>query len=115
VKQVEENDTIRISDFDYRGMRRLIVSHSQNRANKDRYEREKAVGRIRQQLKTAKNPKELIKASGGKKYFKVVGQAQLEIDEAKIQKDTEWDGLHGVFTNINDIGPNVILAHYHGL
>lgn len=115
IKQANEKDILRISDFNYQEKRRLIVSHSQNRANKDRYEREKTVEKIRKQLKANKNPKNLIKATGGKKYVKVVGEAQLEIDEDKILREVVWDGLHGVFTNICDINPNDVLSHYHGL
>lgn len=108
-------DILRIGDFDYKGQRRLIVSHSMKRADKDRHDRDKALEKIRKQLKASKNPKDIIRASGGKKYIRVVGDAQLTIDEEKVQRSIEWDGLHGVFTNIYDIDAMEILSHYRGL
>lgn len=115
LEQKEDKDILRICDFNYKDKRRLIVSHSQKRANKDRGDRDKALENICKQLKKSKNPKDIIKATGGKKYIKITGDAQLTIDEEKIKRAIEWDGLHGVFTNIYDIDAMEILSHYHGL
>jgi transposase len=115
VKEKAHDDTLRLSDFKYNQHRRLITSHSLKRAEKDKHDREKAIERLKTRLGKSTNAKELISNYGYKKFIKVSNEATVELDIQKIESETQWDGLHGVFTNIKDLSAKEILVQYHGL
>ena len=52
-----------------------------------------------------------------KKFIAVDGEVRVRIDEEKLSKEALWDGLHGIFTNIEEKEMPVeeILTQYHGL
>jgi transposase len=116
-KKVKDGEVLRISSFAYTHKHRLIVSHSTKRAEKERRDREKSIEKLHQKLVKSKNPKSLISNYGYKKYLTVDGEVQVHINEEKLQRETLWDGLHGVMTNIkeNDMKADEILSQYHGL
>jgi len=111
-KQVKEG--YRIGEFTYKG-RKLLVSYCQNRAQKDAYDRRKAVERLRKKLEKKKNTKEYLSNYGYKKYLKVTGHGRIELNEEKIKSDNQWDGLHGVVTNARDITNTEIFKQYNNL
>ena len=45
----------------------------------------------------------------------VEGKTQLRIDQKKIAQASQWDGLHGVITNLPDMPQAEVLTHYRGL
>ena len=106
----DEEDTLKIAAFPYQKGRQLIVSYSGKRARKNAKDREKAIDKL---LKK-KEVKDLIGNSGYKKYIQVEGNAQVRIDQEKVERDKKWDGLRGVITNAK-LAPQDILSHYHGL
>jgi len=117
-EKIERNkEVLRIADYLYTKNRRLIVSHSSFRAEKNRKDREKAIEKLRQKLDKSKRPESLISNYGYKKYLTVEGNVQVKVNEEKLEKETLWDGLHGVFTNIKekDMSSKEILSQYHGL
>ncbi len=116
-KKEKEGEILRISTYSYTKSRRLIVSHSSKRAEKDRKDREKAIEKLRQKLEKSKKPESLISNYGYKKYLAVDGDVQVHIKEEKIERESLWDGLHGVFTNIKekDMKAEEVLSQYHGL
>lgn len=95
---------------------RLIVSYSNKRAKKDKFERDKRVAKLRQKLK---KQKELTKSELGslspKKYMKIAGKATVSIDEDAIKKDELWDGLKGYATNTRDLSCAEIIEKYQEL
>ena len=93
----------------------MTVTYSPKRAEKDRYEREKALEKLKAKLKKSKNPKELLSNFGYKKFIKMQGDADLEIDEQKIEKAEKWDGLKGIITNTKNLSPLQQITHYAGL
>ncbi len=109
-----DGDVLRLLELKYKGLR-LVVSHSSKRADKDRSDRTKAIERLTKKLKKSKNIKDLLSNFGYKKYIKLKGDHQIEIDKDKLEEDAQWDGLHGVFTNIGDLSAQEILEQYHGL
>jgi transposase len=113
----KDKETLRIATYAYTEQRRLIVSHSTKRAEKDRRDREGAIEKLRQKLEKSKKPESLISNYGYKKYLTVDGDVQVHVNEEKIEQSALWDGLHGVFTNIRskDMKAEEILAQYHGL
>ncbi len=116
-KKEKGGEILRIATYPYAKSRRLIVSHSSRRAEKDRKDREKAIEKLRQKLEKSKKPESLISNYGYKKYLAVDGEVQVCIKEEKIERESLWDGLHGVFTNISDkdMKAEEVLSQYHGL
>jgi transposase len=116
-KLKKEDELLRIATHQYATKRRLIVTHSTKRAEKDRKDREKAIEKLKQKLQKSKNPKSLISNYGYKKFITVDGSVQIGIDEEKIAMEALWDGLHGTFTNIKEKEMEVeeIITQYHGL
>ena len=45
----------------------------------------------------------------------VEGKTKLGIDQEKIEQASQWDGLHGVITNLPNMPQVEVLAHYRGL
>lgn len=103
-----------INEFSHEG-RRLIVSYSSKRAKKDAADRQRLVDRL---LKKVKNKKikisDIIPNHGTKKFLKILG-GQAVVDNAKIDKDHEWDGLHGICTNSSEANVSTLLERYRGL
>ena len=105
-----------VDDRDHEG-RRLIVSYSEKRAEKDRADRKRLIDRL---VKLEKSgtiaTANLIKNSGTKKYLTIKsGQAKINYD--KVERDSQWDGLHAVITNVarEKSCPSAILERYRGL
>jgi len=93
----------------------MTVTYSPKRAEKDKYEREKAIEKLKQKLKKSKNPKGLLSNFGYKKFIKIEGEAQIEIDEIKLKDAQKWDGLKGIVSNTKNLSPLQQITHYAGL
>lgn len=105
-----EEETILINEFEY-NTKRLIVSHKTLRAKNDAYQREQIVGKIKQRIGEKGNTKNLINNAGVKKYTKSEN-SETVLDSEKIAKDKEWDGFHGVITNLKEESAEGILERY---
>jgi len=111
-----ENELHWINEFTVNG-RRVIASWSTKRAKKDHADRQRLIDRLMNKLKDGKcSVKDLIPNAGTKKYIQVE-KAEASINEAKIEDDSKWDGLHGVITNIDEAEETAssILTRYRGL
>jgi len=95
--------------------RKLIVTHSLKRSEKDRHDREEAVMKLQKKLQKSKNPDSLISNYGYKRFLRIKGDAIIEIDNEKMEKAAGWDGLHGIITNIKDLSNSEVISHYHSL
>ena len=93
----------------------MTVTYSPKRAEKDKYDREKAIEKLKNKLQKSKNPKELLSSFGYKKFIKVAGEANLEIDEQKLKEAQKWDGLKGIISNTKTLTPLQQITHYSGL
>jgi len=91
--------------------RRLIVSHSDQRAKKDRYNRKRGLARLRKQVGSGRMTKEQLNNRGYNKFLKLTGEVAVEIDEAKVAQAARWDGLKGYITN-TDLPPVEIIENY---
>ena len=101
---------------DYRHeCRRLIVSYSSKRASKNKKDRERLVERTLKKSQGGKvKAADAIGNRGSKKFLKVRGQ-ELEVDQDKIFREAQWDGLHGVITN-HELMPSAgVLSDYYQL
>jgi transposase len=92
----------------------LIISYSEQRAKKDRYNRERGLARLEKQLKSGKLTKASINNRGYNKYLKMKGNVTIEIDNSKLDQDAQWDGLKGYQTNAG-LSSNQTIENYQHL
>jgi len=92
---------------------KLISHYSEDRARKDRVDRENVIERTRKKI-SRKNriTKSVIRAP---KYFDLIGQSNLVLNREKVRNDQRWDGIKGYRTNIEDLPAIDIIARYHDL
>ena len=95
--------------------RRVVVSYSPVRAEKDRQDRHTAITKLLKKLAKSNNLKDLLNNYGYKKYLQVKGETELGIDQDKVEQAQRWDGLHGIITNLPDTDNATILSQYRGL
>jgi transposase len=93
---------------------RLIITHSEDRAKKDRYNRERGLKRLEKQLKSGKMTKSSINNKGYNKFLKMKGEVSLTIDQQKVDQDAAWDGLKGYLTN-SSMPKEEVLENYRHL
>jgi transposase len=91
--------------------RRLIVSYSDHRAKKDRYNRERGLLRLRKKIGSGRMTKEHLNNRGYNKFLKLTGDVAVEIDESQVAQATRWDGLKGYMTN-TDLPPAEVIENY---
>lgn len=93
---------------------RLIVGYSNNRAQKDAYNRKRGLTRLEKQVNRGKLTKANINNKGYNKYLKLTGDVLIEIDYDKYNKDQVWDGLKGYVTN-TQLSDNEVAENYKNL
>ena len=113
--QSTEGSSQEIEEYEYNN-RRLVVSYCPKRANKDGSDRQRLINRLMKKIKKGHIPiKSLIPNYGTKKYIVVEKNTTAKLNEAKIEQETLWDGLHGIITNIKDQSAEELLTRYRGL
>lgn len=95
--------------------RRLIVTHSLKREEKDKKDRQRGIERIQKKLGKGKSLKRLIPNHGYQKYIKIEGDGKVQLDDEKVAAEGEWDGFHGVITNCVETDIDELLGHYRRL
>lgn len=100
-----------IGEFNYQNQR-LIVSYKTKRALKDQKDRQKILDKIKKQLGAKGTPGKLITNQGVKKFVSVSESAGAFLDDDKIELATQWDGLHGIITNIEKAPATSLIARY---
>lgn len=93
---------------------KLIITYSEQRAKKDKNNREKGIKRIEKNLKSGKLTKANINNRGYNKFLVMDGDVKLALNQEKIKNDQKWDGLKGYVTNSN-LSENEILENYKQL
>lgn len=106
-----DGHTIRI---DKDGQRKLIVSYTEKRAEKDLHNRKRGLARLEKTLKSGKLTKANINKKGYNKYLKLTGKVTIEIDYDKYRADKVWDGLKGYITNTK-LSSRQIIENYNQL
>lgn len=97
-----------------KGALKLIITYSDDRAKKDRYNREKGLRRLEKQIRRGKLTKSNINNRGYNKFLKLEGEISVAIDTEKLQQDTKWDGLKGYLSNTK-IPKDQIIENYQHL
>ena len=90
-----------------------IVCHNPTEAKHDHARRQEIVARLRRQVQENPSAKSLLRNSSFKSYVRL-GNANVEIDEEKIQKATRYDGKYVLRFNADFTAQEVALA-YHQL
>ena len=93
---------------------RLIVGYSENRAKKDRYNREKGVKRLKKAYKSGTMTKENINKRGYNKFLEISDDVHVTISQEKIIEDQKWDGFKGYLTN-TDLLAGEVCKQYNEL
>ena len=90
---------------------KLIVTYSDNRAKKDRLNRERGLKKLEKQIKKGKLTKSSINNRGYNKYLKMDGQINIVIDYKRFNADASWDGLKGYISNAR-LSKDEIIENY---
>jgi transposase len=93
---------------------RLIVGYSDNRAKKDRHNRDKGVKRLEKAYWSGNITKENINKRGYNKFLEISDNVKVTINQEKINQDEQWDGLKGYLTN-TDLPAEKVYEQYRGL
>ena len=96
------------------GDERIIVSYSEQRAAKDRHNRDKGIQRLRKAYSSGKINKRNVNQRGYNKFLVIENDVMVSIDEDKIAADAQWDGLKSYITN-TDLAAGEVIDQYHGL
>jgi len=93
---------------------RLVVGYSDDRARKDRHNREKGVRRLEKEFKTGTLTKSKISKRGYNKFLEASGDVKVIINQEKIKEDERWDGFKGYITNTK-LSAKAVYEEYSGL
>lgn len=95
--------------------RRLIVSYNPARARKDSRDRNTTIDKLLKKIKRSKDPLSLVSNYGYKKFIKVEGKTDIYLDEEKVAQAAQWDGIHGIISNVQTMEPSQLRAQYRCL
>lgn len=109
-----EKDPKVLNETVINGDERIIVSYSEQRAAKDRHNRDKGIQRLRKAYSSGKISKRNVNQRGYNKFLVIENDVMVSIDEEKIAADAQWDGLKSYITN-TDLPPEEVIEQYHGL
>jgi len=96
------------------GDERIIISYSEQRAAKDRHNRDKGIQRLRKAYASGKINKRNVNQRGYNKFLVIENDVMVSIDEDKIAYDARWDGLKSYIAN-TDLPASEVIEQYHGL
>jgi len=127
---IELNDDTKVKTIDYDG-KKLLVSYSHKRAKKDKFEREKAIERLKARLEKSSSVKSQLSNNGYKKYLQLEQSTQeknknsnnkksscdisIILNEEKIKEDESWDGIKGILTNNTKLSNEELIHQYTNL
>jgi transposase len=100
-----------VGEFEHQDQR-LIVSYKSTRAINDQKERQAILDKIQKQMGTKGKAKKLITNQGIKKFITLDENAEFTLNQDNIEKAKQWDGLHGVISNIKEDSPESLIARY---
>lgn len=95
--------------------RRMVVSYSEKLRGRDEKKRRRLLDKLHSLCKEGQAPaSQLVNNKGVRRYFKTL-KGKVEIDREKIDKDSLWDGLYGVCSNMDLKKPEEIVGMYRSL
>ena len=93
---------------------KLVISYSQKRAAKDAHNRQRAIKKLEQHIKSGKLTKANINNRGYNKFLTIENPVNISINNDKIKEDQRWDGLKGYLTNTL-LSKDEIIENYKNL
>ena len=97
------------------GESKIIVTHSDKRAQHDAEQRAKVLHKLRRQIGTTASSKGLVPKHQAK-FLQFDRSSRAEINEEAVAQDAQFDGLHAIITNCSNPLPAVdIIAKYREL
>jgi transposase len=93
---------------------RLIITYTDSRAKKDKYNREKGVRKLEKQIKKGSLTKSNLNRRGYNKFLRLEGELTITIDSEKLEQDQKWDGLKGYLSNAR-LDKDEIIENYRHL
>jgi transposase len=111
----QQGDHMLIKEIALPGARRLLVNYTEKRARKDAHDRQKALAKLQKKINKSKNPESFISNASHRRYLNIKNQQLVQIDEEKIRYAEQWDGLHGIITNISNMPAEEAFEQYGGL
>lgn len=93
---------------------KLVLSYTEKRAKKDRYNRERGMKKLRAKVASGRLTKQHVVNRGYNKFLQLEGKVIVSINEAKVKEDEQWDGLKGYVTNTN-LDPYAVMSQYADL
>jgi transposase len=93
---------------------KLIISYSQRRAAKDAYNRERAIKKPEQHIKSGRLTRASINNRGYNKFLTIDNTVNISINKDKIEEDKKWDGLKGYSTSML-LSKDEIIENYKNL
>lgn len=109
-----ENGVTWVKELEYQG-KRLIVSYSPTREQKDISDRQRLLDKLTKKIGTKGAMKKLVSNQGYLKYVKENTKSTCQINKERVAQDAQWDGHHGVLTNAREEDALTILQRYHRL
>lgn len=95
---------------------RCIITWSKSRADRDKRTREDIIEKIKKKIVAdKKKAKKLITNRNYKKYVKIQGDDQCELNHKVIAEEAAKDGFFGVITNVTSMSPAEIVTNYKQL
>jgi len=122
------NDDTKVKTIEYDG-KKLLVSYSKKRAKKDKFEREKAIEKLKVRLEKSTSVKSQLSNNGYKKYLQLESNSEdsksknkkascdisIVLNEEKIEEDEAWDGIKGIITNNSTLTNEELMHQYSNL
>ncbi len=110
-KAITEQETMDAKRKRYRTIElqeKLIITHSEKRAKKDQFDRQRLIDKANALLQDPSRIKSSNKR-GGKKYLKETTKTDWTLDAASIAGDEKWDGYYGIQTSEKELSVEKIL------
>jgi transposase len=93
---------------------KLVISYSDKRAKKDKFNRTRGLNKLEKSLKSGKLTKQQVNNRGYNKYLALEGELKVTIDYEKFEADAAWDGLKGFVTN-SSLSKEAVIDNYRHL
>lgn len=93
---------------------KLVITYSDDRAKKDRYNRDKGIRKLQKHIARGRLTKASINNRGYNKFLKLEGTISVTLNQEKLQQDLLWDGLKGYITN-SQLNKEQIIENYQHL
>lgn len=110
-QSLEDGQTVRLQQA---GKPDLIIGYSQKRADKDKHNRAKGLGRLQKSIQSGRLTKEHLNNRGYNKFLSIKNTVTITLNEDRIREDTLWDGLKGYVTNTS-LSSTEVLHNYNQL